>query len=108
MTDLRDALRALRATPVVSAIAILSLALGIGANTAIFSIVNALMLRVLPVQEPRQLVQVLTGPQRTSFSNPLWEALRERQDQVFAGSFSHSDPAFKPGPAGELKPVKRG
>jgi hypothetical protein len=78
MTDLRDAFRALRATPVVSAIAILSLALGIGANTAIFSIVNALMLRVLPVQEPRQLVQVLTGPQRTSFSNTLWEALRER------------------------------
>ena len=105
MTDLRDAFRALRATPVVSAIAILSLALGIGANTAIFSIVNALMLRVLPVQEPRQLVQVLTGPQRTSFSNPLWEALRERQDQVFAGSFSYSTPRFNLARAGELKPV---
>src|SRR4029079_6172455 len=108
MTDLRDAFRALRATPVVSAIAILSLALGIGANTAIFSIVNALMLRALPVQEPRQLVQVLTGPQRASFSNPLWEALRERQDQVFAGSFSYSTPRFNLARAGELKPVDRG
>ena len=62
MTDLRDAFRALRGTPVVSAVAILSLALGIGANTAIFSIVNSLMLRTLPVQEPQQLVQVMTGP----------------------------------------------
>ena len=49
MSDFRDAFRALRATPVVSAVAILSLALGIGANTAIFSLVNSLMLRSLPV-----------------------------------------------------------
>ena len=61
MTDLRDAFRALRATPVVSAVAILSLALGIGANTAIFSLVNSLMLRSLPVKEPQQLVQVHGG-----------------------------------------------
>ena len=71
MADFRDAFRALRATPVVSAVAILSLALGIGANTAIFSIVNALMLRTLPVKEPQQLVQVLAGPARASWSNPL-------------------------------------
>src|SRR5678816_3363477 len=105
MTDLRDAFRALRGTPVVSAVAILSLALGIGADTAIFSIVNALMLRTLPVQEPQRLVQVLTGPQRTSFSNPLWEALRERQDQVFAGSFAYSTPRFNLARGGELRPV---
>jgi putative ABC transport system permease protein len=105
MTDLRDAFRALRATPVVSTVAILSLALGIGANTAIFSIVNALMLRVLPVQEPQRLVQVLTGPQRTSFSNPLWEALRDREDQVFAGAFAYSMQRFNLARGGESKPV---
>ena len=56
MTDLRDALRALRATPVVTAVAVLSLALGIGANTAIFSLIDSLMLRSLPVEAPQQLV----------------------------------------------------
>ena len=51
MHDLRLAVRALRATPVVSLVAALSLALGIGANTAIFSLVNSLLLRALPVPE---------------------------------------------------------
>ena len=55
MTDLRDAIRALRATPVVTAVAILSLGLGIGANTAIFSILDAVMLRTLPVKDPARL-----------------------------------------------------
>src|SRR6185295_14700398 len=50
MSDLRNAFRALRATPIVTAVAILSLALGIGANTAIFSLINALILRSLPVK----------------------------------------------------------
>ena len=47
-TDLRDAMRALKATPVVTTVAVLSLALGIGANTALFSILNGLVLRQLP------------------------------------------------------------
>jgi len=55
MQDLRLAVRALRGTPVVTAVAILSLALGIGANTAIFSLVNSLLLR----------------PLRTIFAQPL-------------------------------------
>src|SRR5262245_26940916 len=49
--DLRDAVRALRATPLVSAVAVASLALGIGANTALFSILNSLVLKELPVHE---------------------------------------------------------
>src|SRR6516165_7201042 len=103
MADLRDAWRAIRATPIVSAVAILSLALGIGANTAIFSIVNALMLRSLPVSEPQRLVQVMTGPQRTSWTNPLWEELRDRQSQVFDSAFAYSSSRFNLAAGGEAQ-----
>ena len=58
MPDLRDAFRALRATPLVTVVAIVSLALGIGANTAIFSILDTLLLRALPVREPERLAIV--------------------------------------------------
>jgi predicted permease len=103
MPDLRDALRALRATPVVSSVAILSLALGIGANTAIFSIVNALMLRSLPVREPQELVQLMTGPQRASWSNPLWEDLRDHHASLFDGAFAYSTPRFNLARGGEAQ-----
>jgi putative ABC transport system permease protein len=106
MSDARDAFRALRATPVASIVAILSLALGIGANTAIFSIVNALMLRALPVKEPQHLVQLLAGTQRTSWSNPLWEQVRERDAQLFDGAFAYSSPSFNIARSGEEEPVK--
>ena len=62
MTDLTLAFRSLRATPVVSLVAALSLALGIDANTAIFSLVNSLLLRTLPAKEPAQLALVTTAP----------------------------------------------
>jgi putative ABC transport system permease protein len=55
MQDLRLACRSLVTAPIVSAVAILSIALGIGANTAIFSLVNALLLRPLPVSAPERL-----------------------------------------------------
>jgi predicted permease len=103
MPDLRDAWRALRASPVVSSVAILSLALGIGANTAIFSIVNTLMLRSLPVREPQQLVQLLTGPQRTSWSNPLWEDLRDHHASLFDGAFAYATPRFNLARGGEAQ-----
>ncbi|MGH9409299.1 MAG: ABC transporter permease [Vicinamibacterales bacterium] len=100
-----DALRALRSTPIVTAVAILSLALGIGANAAIFSIVNALLLRSLPVKDPQQLVQVLTGPQRTSWSNPLWEQLRDRDHRLFDGAFAYSTTQYDLARGGEAQPV---
>jgi putative ABC transport system permease protein len=73
MQDLRLAVRALRATPVVTTAAVLSLALGIGANTAIFSLVNGLVLRALPVTQPQQLATVSggLGPAST-WSYPIW------------------------------------
>jgi predicted permease len=88
MSDLRDAVRALRATPIVTAVAVLSLALGIGANTAIFSIVNALMLRSLPVKEPQHLVLLRAGNTRSTWTNPLWEQIRQRETQLFDGAFA--------------------
>ena len=105
MSDLRDAFRALRATPIVSLVAILSLALGIGANTAIFSLVNSLMLRSLPVNDPQQLVQVLAGPTRTSWSNPLWEELRDRQHKLFSGAFAYSTQRYNLARGGEARMV---
>ena len=83
--DFRVAFRTLRATPTVTAATILCLALAIGANTAIFSIVNSLLLRSLPVREPSRLVYVTddvptdTGDTRIrAWSHPAWEQIRER------------------------------
>ena len=72
--DARAAVRALRAAPVITTMAILSLALGIGANTALFSILNSLLLKPLPVRDPGSLV-LLEG----ELTNPIWEELRARQ-----------------------------
>jgi hypothetical protein len=58
--DLRCAVRMMRRSPAFSAVAVLSLALGIGANTSIFSVIDALMLRPLPVDRPSRLVIVRT------------------------------------------------
>ncbi|HKN76459.1 MAG TPA: hypothetical protein VJW94_14865, partial [Candidatus Acidoferrum sp.] len=55
---LRYTLRTLAKSPVFTTVAILSLALGIGANTAIFTLINALLLRDLPVRNPERLVQL--------------------------------------------------
>lgn len=85
--DLRFAVRQLRQTPIVSGVALLSLALGIGANVAIFSLINALMLKALPVHEPERLVLLGFESARggnTSFTNPQWEFLRDQQE-VFTG-----------------------
>src|SRR4051812_35764259 len=60
LQDLAHAIRSLRATPVITFVAVLSLALGIGANTAIFSLVDRLVLRSLPVREPARLALVST------------------------------------------------
>ena len=88
LQDVLFAVRLFRKTPLISATALLSLALGIGANTAIFSLIDAVLLRALPVERPEELVQVrLQSPgstdTRMTFTNPLWEQLRDHQDVFF-------------------------
>jgi predicted permease len=100
MHDFRDAFRSLVSTPVVSTVAILSLALGIGANTAIFSILDSLILRTLPVKEPQDLVLIDRG----SWTNPIWEAIRERQDP-FDGAMAWSTTRFNLAQGGQTELV---
>jgi putative ABC transport system permease protein len=100
--DTRDAVRALAATPVVTAVSVLTLALGIGANTALFSILNGLVAKELPVREPGRLVAI----DRTSWTNPIWEQIRERQHDLFesAGAWA-GDSQFNLAESGRVDPV---
>ena len=102
--DVRYALRALRASPGFAIVAILSLGLGIGANTAIFSLINAVVLRTLPVERPDELMQVtMGGRERGSvFTNPNWEQIRDRQD-VFSGVFGYAPTQFNLTAGGEIR-----
>jgi predicted permease len=84
--DLRYGLRMLASSPAFTAVAVLSLALGIGANTAIFSLVNAVLLKPIPVETPDRLAVVFTTDQRNPGNLPLshlnYKDLRD-QNQVF-------------------------
>jgi len=100
LQDARFALRVLRKSPAFTTVAVLTLALGIGANTAIFSLIDTVMLRFLPVQNPQELTEVLwsslTRPGErpaASFTNALWEQLRDRQD-IFSGVFGWRSTKF--------------
>jgi putative ABC transport system permease protein len=108
--DLRFALGVMRRTPIVSGVAMLSLALGIGANVAVFNLVNALMLKALPIHAPEQLV-VLGQPPRDpgrqpnrSFTYPQWEYLRDHQD-FFATVLAAGNARFNLQAGGEARPA---
>jgi predicted permease len=86
LQDLRYSLRVLLQNPGFAAVAVLSLALGIGANTAIFSIVDAVLLKWLPVSSPQELVVIARNPQKpgVGFNYPDYEYVRDH-NQVFSG-----------------------
>jgi putative ABC transport system permease protein len=101
--DLRYAFRALRAAPVFALVAILSLGLGIGANTAIFSLINTVMLKSLPVRHPEELMVVLRDSSNT-VTNPIWEYVRDHQD-VFTGVFAYGADEFNLANGGQARNV---
>ncbi|HEY2855788.1 MAG TPA: ABC transporter permease [Gemmatimonadaceae bacterium] len=105
VTDVRYALRALGAAPAFTTVAVLSLALGIGANTAIFSVIDALVLKSLPVSHPEELVSVLHDTDNPIFTNPLWEAIRDRED-MFSGIFAYGTTSFNLTSGGEAQRVE--
>ncbi len=107
--ELRFALRSLRKSPGFTATAILTLALGIGANTAIFQLLDAVRLRSLPVADPQSLASVqIRGGNRTfgvradetKLSYPLWQEIRAQQ-QAFSTMFAWQSNDFRLGQGSE-------
>ena len=96
--DVRYAARTLRRSPGFTSVALLSLGLGIGANTAIFSLINTLMLRSLPVSHPEQLVELLSRypgePRLSTFSWRHYEHFRDH-NQSFSDLLAVSRARFR-------------
>jgi putative ABC transport system permease protein len=114
--DLRYGVRLIRVNPAFAAIAILSLALGVGANTSIFQLLDALRIRTLPVSHPEELAEIrIAGAddgrsggfsgRRPMLTNPLWERIRDRQ-LAFSSVFAWGSPNFDLSAGGESRPAE--
>jgi len=101
---LRDAFRSIRSTPVLTAAALLSFALGIGANTAIFTLLDSLLLKPLPVRAPEELIALVTpgNPNEAlPVSYPVWKEIRDRR--VLNRSFAWATDRLSLTDTGEIR-----
>ncbi|HEV2493349.1 MAG TPA: ABC transporter permease [Terriglobia bacterium] len=115
LQDVRYGLRRLRRSPGFVAVALLSLALGVGANTAIFQLLDAVRLRMLPVDNPQQLAEVhLTDRHgrmggfynwHAMLTNAIWEQSRDHHEP-FSGVFAWAPDQFNLAPRGEVHLVR--
>ena len=115
MTDLRYAIRTLLNSPGFTTAAVLTLALGIGANTAIFQLIDAVALRPLPIPNPDELVEVrIVGGNRGfglnpdvygGMTRPAWQELRDHQ-QALTGMFAWSTRQIRVGERSDLRTAR--
>src|SRR5579872_1687997 len=112
LQDLRFGLRQLRLNPIFTTVAVLSLALGIGANTAVFQLIDAIRLESLPVRNPHELgfIDTAKGSIRSGWYSSRsarltwaqWEQIRDRQ-QVFSDTLAWSETQFNLAQGGEVR-----
>src|SRR5205809_4062956 len=97
LRDLRYGIRSLLKRPGFTAVTIIILALGIGANTTVFSLMDAVLLRSLPVRNANEIVEIATrttgGGLHPDFSYPLYAAMRESNSEL-AGMIAYADSSF--------------
>ncbi len=109
LQDLRYGFRLLRKNPAFSVVVVLALALGLGANIALFSLFNTVLLGALPVQHPEQLVVLSTVNENsdsiTSFSYPMYRELRDK-NAVFSGMIAQAGVEMNASYAGESEKAR--
>ena len=113
--SLRYALRQLRLNPTFTLVVIVSLALGIGANTAIFELLDAVRLRSLPIHDPKELAEIkivggyrgfgVTNSQYAQLTRPIWKEIKQHHEP-FSGVFAWSTQGQNIGKGSQSHPVQ--